>query len=270
MGPGTGDPVLFAAPTCFLALGEDCETPHGWPQHCTLTVAAGLCVLQRQQAAGRSYQSERACCLARLSCATAARATVFHLTIRSHAIMAEPRDEAGDGKFEDDFSVSEGEEDYVRLEKGNDDGSPLSEEEEEGEESGDENMTPFGANEENLELDRAVKKGNRELLEVESAVEQNVSRVKVMGEHLKNVQQELQHTQALLTMRQREAESEVHLQLTAEKELGRTVKEKAALETQLKELQDKMNINQNSIFTTREKLQAIKEEMHWDQQEMQA
>ena len=70
---------------------------------------------------------------------------------------------------------------------------------------------PIFANRKNRELDEHIKEKEKKIETMQIVLNDNTERVKIMKEHLKNVQQELQHTQQLVDAKRREIETESHL-----------------------------------------------------------
>ena len=93
--------------------------------------------------------------------------------------------------------------------------------------------------------------------------------MKILQEHLKNVQAELLHTQALIDARNKEIESEDHLKQIAERQTGRIESELRKLEKLGIEQQERLNDVQNQIFKGNEKMDQLKLEMNWKQEELE-
>ena len=76
----------------------------------------------------------------------------------------------------------------------------------------------------------------------QNEVEEIEDRLHAMSEHLKNVRQELTHTQGLTNARKKEIETENHLLQIAEREEGRLKQEVRKLEKELEDLKEKKNM----------------------------
>mmetsp|Transcript_5128 Transcript_5128/g.9691 ORF Transcript_5128/g.9691 Transcript_5128/m.9691 type:complete len:950 (+) Transcript_5128:130-2979(+) len=135
-------------------------------------------------------------------------------------------------------------------------------------EEGSSFLPPF-ANEENKELDRYIQASERQLEALEAAIEENSDRINIMEDHLKNVQQELVYTQSRVDSKTKEIETEDHLKLIDERELGRVGLEIAELEKEEIELQDKLNSVQHTIYKGNEKMDQFKLLMNWNQEELE-
>jgi hypothetical protein len=83
-----------------------------------------------------------------------------------------------------------------------------------------EHELPAFANAANRELNEVIKDTEKRLMRERAAAKENRERVAVMTEHLKNVKQELAHTQRLLEAKTKEVHTEDHLKQLAEREVG--------------------------------------------------
>lgn len=128
-------------------------------------------------------------------------------------------------------------------------------------------LPPF-ANAENKALDAQVQRLEKQLQQVDAALEEHGGRVGVMHEHLKNVQQELTYTESRVEAENKEIETENHLKQLAERELGRVVREVEKLGRERLEVQDKVLSLQQQIYKGTEKLDQFKLLMNWNQEEL--
>ena len=87
--------------------------------------------------------------------------------------------------------------------------------------------------------------------------------------HLKNVRQELLNTQQLCDAKAKEIETEDHMKQLAEKEAARLFAENKQLDKQLGEHKDKLNLTQNRIYEASEKIEAVKQQMNWNNEELE-
>ncbi|CAH1781534.1 unnamed protein product [Owenia fusiformis] len=134
----------------------------------------------------------------------------------------------------------------------------------------DEGFSMPVANTENKSLEESVQRKQKSIVQNKNDLRENEDRVNAMSEHLKNVRQELQHTQGLVNARKNEAETEDHMRKIAEREEGRLTQEVKRLERDLEDLKEKRNIFENNIFKQTERLEEMKSQMNWDQQALEA
>lgn len=132
-----------------------------------------------------------------------------------------------------------------------------------------ENDFPEYANEENKNLNAEIKEKKEFISRFTEEVEEISERKKILNEHFKNVQEELVHTQVLVTTEKKETDSEEHLKQLAERQIGRIYSELQRIELQAGDFQDRLNSIQNEIFKGNEKLDQFKLEMNWNQEELE-
>ena len=118
-------------------------------------------------------------------------------------------------------------------------------------------MPPF-ASEANKQTDAEIKRKEKDLEAVEEKIETNCERIKIMTDHLVNVQQELVHTQQLVDAKKRETETEEHMMALANRQSGRIMAEIGRLDKISAEYQDRTNALHNEIFKGNEKLDQFK------------
>jgi coiled-coil domain-containing protein 39 len=131
-----------------------------------------------------------------------------------------------------------------------------------------EGLPPF-ASKAARELDALVKDKERTLDEIDGQLGENSERVEIMQEHLKNVRQELLHTQALVDAKNREIGTESHLKQLSERGIGRVKSDIRKKDNEREDLQDSLNVIQNAIFRGNEKMDQFKLQMNWNQEELE-
>jgi chromosome segregation ATPase len=125
------------------------------------------------------------------------------------------------------------------------------------------------ASEENKQLEAELRRKEAELQSVEEKLEADGGRVKVMTDHLVNVQQELVNTQQLVDAKKSEAETEDHLKALKNRELGRLKAEAVRLQKLMDDIQDQVNVYANELMRGNEKLDQFKLQMNWNQEELE-
>lgn len=129
-------------------------------------------------------------------------------------------------------------------------------------------LPPY-ASEANKQLDAEVKRKEKDLQALEENFQTDGGRVKVMTDHLINVQQELVNTQQLVDAKRNEADTEDHLKALAARQLGRLQVEVVKLKKQQGDVQDQINAFSNQLMRGNEKLDQFKLEMNWNQEELE-
>jgi len=129
-------------------------------------------------------------------------------------------------------------------------------------------LPPY-ASEENKKLDAEIKQRENQLESIEEQLETGGGRVKIMTDHLVNVQQELVNTQQLVDAKKNEAETEEHLKALTNRQLGRLKAEIVRLDKVTEDTQDQINTFSNELMRGNEKLDQFKLEMNWNQEELE-
>merc|ERR1719382_874448 len=129
-------------------------------------------------------------------------------------------------------------------------------------------LPPY-ASESNKQLHAEVQRKKRELEDVEGTIETDSGRVKVLTDHLVNVQQELVNTQQLVDAKKHETETEEHLKALKNRELGRLKAESVRLQKLFDDIQDQVNSYSSELMRGNEKLDQFKLEMNWNQEELE-
>lgn len=134
----------------------------------------------------------------------------------------------------------------------------------------DEGIAMPVANLENKQLESEVTETQKNITTYKEQLDEHADRIYAMSEHLRNVQQELQHTQDLLNARKREIGTENHLMQIAQREEGRLSNEIRRINNEIKDLTEKRNIIENNIFKNTQRLEDLKSQMNWDQKALEA
>ncbi|KAG5461974.1 MAG: hypothetical protein BJ554DRAFT_5753 [Olpidium bornovanus] len=147
-----------------------------------------------------------------------------------------------------------------------------------------------------------IKASEAKLAALNSAYDDHVSRANAMKEHMKNVQQEIAHTQRLCDARNREINTEEHFKQLADREKGRLIADIKRCEKEIADLSDqsmreiqkrrafpddgklsdilsdiprflykikKLNLVQNDIYRTAEKIDSQRTELNLEKEELE-
>jgi len=128
---------------------------------------------------------------------------------------------------------------------------------------------PLFANPEARKVDLDIKAKEAAIERVVEAIADMADRVKVMREHFKNVQQEVEHTNALYNAKHAEIQTENHLKQLTSRSLGRSQLESRKLQSTLESMQDALNTVQSNIFKSNERMDEFKMQMNWNQEELE-
>ncbi|KAI8622501.1 hypothetical protein BC830DRAFT_435720 [Chytriomyces sp. MP71] len=128
-------------------------------------------------------------------------------------------------------------------------------------------LPPF-ANAKNKDLAGQIQTKETKLNSLLSLLDDNTTRSEAMNGHLKNVQQELMHTQALHDAKTRQIETEDHFKQLADRECGRLVLEIRRNEKEIAEVTDHLTTIQNNIYRGNEKIDAIRNELKMEKEEL--
>ena len=128
---------------------------------------------------------------------------------------------------------------------------------------------PLFADAEVRKVDLDVKDKEKTLDKKLAEIADMKERLRVMKEHYKNVQQEVEHTNGLANAKRAEIQSEKHLSQMSSRALARSRAESKATQEQLERLQDQLNSIQNNIYKSNEKMDEFKMKMNWNQDELE-
>eukprot|EP01138_Halocafeteria_seosinensis_P002900 gb/GECG01002962.1/.p1 GENE.gb/GECG01002962.1/~~gb/GECG01002962.1/.p1 ORF type:complete len:457 (+),score=112.70 gb/GECG01002962.1/:1-1371(+) len=128
---------------------------------------------------------------------------------------------------------------------------------------------PDFANKYNRDLHAEILQHEKEVLRHERSAEEHKNRVSVMREHLRNVQNEIQHTQKLVEARNQEIKTEDHMRQMSERSLAKVRKELEDLKKRNQEIQDQISSVQLQLHNNNQTLEQFREQMNWNQQELE-
>ena len=151
----------------------------------------------------------------------------------------------------DEYLDENGEYDQPDLMQDDDNYASQTDEDDDDEDDFDRDALPAFANAENRGLNKQLQEQEQKSEALQRLVTENHDRVKIMDEHLKNVKQELTHTQRLVSAKAAEYKTEEHLQRLAENEVSGILLSIRKAEANQEETVDRLNVCQNNIFKGR-------------------
>ena len=128
---------------------------------------------------------------------------------------------------------------------------------------------PDFANQENREKHADILQKTRELESLKGDCTDLQERVRVLQDHLKSVQNEVQTTQQLLTAKRAQVEEEKHLRQLADREHGQIVSEMAKVEEQAQQVMTKVDAVQGKIVISQKRISEFKEQAKLNEQELE-
>ncbi|KAI8904597.1 hypothetical protein DFJ77DRAFT_244810 [Powellomyces hirtus] len=128
-------------------------------------------------------------------------------------------------------------------------------------------LPPF-ANEQNKALSKEIQEIEAKLSSLTTAYDDNAARAETMSAHMKNVQQELMHTQALSDAKGRQIDTEDHFKQLAEREAGRLALEIKSIDKQILEVTEHLNTIQNNIYRGNERIDGIRADLKLEKSEL--
>ncbi|KAL3896675.1 MAG: hypothetical protein SGCHY_003920 [Lobulomycetales sp.] len=129
-------------------------------------------------------------------------------------------------------------------------------------------LPPF-ANAKNKSLSLEIRRKESNLTSLNSVFDDNAARADTMRAHMKNVQQEYVHTQALYDAKSRQIETEDHLKLLAEREAGRLENEIKRKSEEDENTQTQLTVVQSNIYKTSEQIENLRAELKFSKEELE-
>lgn len=114
-----------------------------------------------------------------------------------------------------------------------------------------------------------IRQKKRHIKKVNKEHNKDFERKKILEEHLKNVDQELLNTKSLIDSKNKETETENHMWQVTERQSGRLEQEIKKYNKVIVEHEERLNDIQVRIFKVNEKVEQIKLELNWNQEELE-
>ncbi|KAI9094650.1 hypothetical protein DFS34DRAFT_628586 [Phlyctochytrium arcticum] len=127
---------------------------------------------------------------------------------------------------------------------------------------------PPVANTENKALSHEIQNLEKKLTALLASLDDNVIRADTMAAHMKNVQQELGHTQGLTDAKGRQIDTEEHFKQLAEREAGRLTLEIRRMDKEIAQISDHLNTLQNNIYRGNERIEEIRNDLKLEKNEL--
>ena len=128
---------------------------------------------------------------------------------------------------------------------------------------------PVFADEGNKLLHEETKVVESRLKAAEKEMKDEHSRVAIMAQHLKYVQQEMEHTNSFLAAKIKEISTEEHLSTLSFRERGRCQHEIARCRATLENERGRFKILQKKVFGAKKDIETFKTSMNWNQEELE-
>eukprot|EP00981_Chlorochromonas_danica_P011488 scaffold4036_cov248-Ochromonas_danica.AAC.13 len=131
------------------------------------------------------------------------------------------------------------------------------------------NDLPIFANAESKQLNQQRLKFQQSIEKLVNDINNMKERVKVMHEHFKNVQQEVDHTNSLHGAKEAEIKTEIHLRQLSSRALGKTQLDSKKIQGDIDFMKEQVNLLQNQIYKANERMDEFKMQMNWNQEELE-
>ncbi|CAF3917236.1 unnamed protein product [Rotaria magnacalcarata] len=131
-------------------------------------------------------------------------------------------------------------------------------------------LAPRIPNAENRTLETKIETKQRRFQSTQHDLDEHLTKVHMLEDHLKNVQDELGTTQKLFNARKHEVETEEHMKILNEREIGRLKQDILRLENEITNIKDRKSTLADEVFRANQLFDEMKAQMKWDQQALEA
>ncbi|KAH7415658.1 hypothetical protein KP509_14G055900 [Ceratopteris richardii] len=128
---------------------------------------------------------------------------------------------------------------------------------------------PHFANDEVRALNDLVVQAQKELRDVDEAVEEQEERTVIMEQHMRRLEQEILQTQCRSDAKRREIATEEHLKKLAEMEVARIQRDLVRLQKESEETASSIRSLNSSILKANEKMEKFRLLMQWNKEELE-
>lgn len=133
----------------------------------------------------------------------------------------------------------------------------------------DDGELPIFADEECKRLHKLTKLLERERDEAARGVKENKDRISIMHEHLYNVRQEIDHTNALVAAKNREISTEKHLIALGQREKAVMMSDIKEADKTMASEKERLRYLQNQIHAVTDEREKLKLDLNWNQEELE-
>ncbi len=128
---------------------------------------------------------------------------------------------------------------------------------------------PIFADEECRRLHKLTKILERERDEAARSVKENRDRIAIMHDHLHNVRQEIDHTNALVAAKNNEIATEKHLIALGEREKAMMISDIKEADATIASEKERLRTIQNQIHLATDEREKLKLDLNWNQEELE-
>jgi coiled-coil domain-containing protein 39 len=128
---------------------------------------------------------------------------------------------------------------------------------------------PIFADEECKRLHKLTKQLERERDAAAKKVKENKERISIMQDHLHNVRQEIDHTNALVAAKNKEIATEKHLIALGERDLAVIISDIKTTDATIVDEKERLRSIQNEIHIATDEREKLKLDLNWNQEELE-
>ena len=137
-----------------------------------------------------------------------------------------------------------------------------------GEYSPADDLPPF-ADEASKALHREIKLLEQRRDEAASSTQSNKERIGIINDHLRSIRQEIDHTTSLVDAKKSEIDTEEHLLLVSQREIGQSLRFASDLENSYICAQKNIQSIHDKSKTAEDELEKLRTDLNWNQEELE-
>lgn len=128
---------------------------------------------------------------------------------------------------------------------------------------------PVFADEECKKIHYLTKQLERERDDASEKIKDNEERISMMQEHLHNIRQEIDQTNALVAAKSNEISTEKHLIALSEREMGAILSDMKTTDASISREKERLRSMQNEIHVVTDEKEKLKMDLNWNQEELE-